>query len=84
VTALAKFIEPMLLLRTDRLPDDGTRWAYQLKLDGYRAIAIRTGRELHLRSRNNNDFSQRYADILKGLAKLPPDTVIDGEIVALD
>jgi ATP-dependent DNA ligase len=37
-----------------------------------------------LRSRNNNDFSQRYADILKGLAKLPPDTVIDGEIVALD
>lgn len=32
----AKFIEPMLLLRTDALPADGGRWEYQLKFDGYR------------------------------------------------
>jgi DNA ligase D-like protein (predicted ligase) len=79
----AKFIEPMLLLRTDRLPEDA-RWGYEVKLDGYRAIAFRSGRELHLRSRNDNDFSVRYAPVMKGLGRLPPETVIDGEIVALD
>ena len=37
----ARFIEPMLLLKTDALPDHGERWAYQLKVDGYRAIAFK-------------------------------------------
>jgi ATP-dependent DNA ligase len=36
----AGFIEPMLLLKTDSLPDD-SRWLYELKLDGYRAIAFK-------------------------------------------
>ena len=80
----AKFIEPMLLLRTDALPNDRERWQYELKVDGYRAIAFKTGGKLHLRSRNNNDFGRRYTGVLKGLAKLPDETVIDGEIVAFD
>ncbi len=80
----ARFIEPMLLLKTDRLPDDSKHWAYELKLDGYRAIAYKTEGDVHLRSRNNNDFSQRYEDGAKALAKLPPETVIDGEVVAVD
>jgi ATP-dependent DNA ligase len=84
MAATARFIEPMLLLRTDKLPADGSRREYQLKLDGYRAIAFKSGRALHLRSRNDNDFSARYAPIVKGLAKLPPETVIDGEVVAID
>jgi bifunctional non-homologous end joining protein LigD len=79
----AGFIEPMLLLRTDALPDD-SRWEYQLKLDGYRAIAFKRRGELHLRSRNNKDFSVRYPGVLHGLARLPDETVIDGEIVAFD
>ncbi len=74
----------MLLLSTDRLPDDPAQWEYQLKLDGYRAIAFKTGKTLHLRSRNDNDFSRRYAAVLPGLANLPDETVVDGEIVALD
>jgi bifunctional non-homologous end joining protein LigD len=80
----AKFIEPMLLLRTDALPDDRERWQYELKMDGYRAIAFKTGDKLHLRSRNDNDFSKRYPGVVKGLAKLPSETVIDGEVVAFD
>ncbi|HEX2445784.1 MAG TPA: non-homologous end-joining DNA ligase [Vicinamibacterales bacterium] len=80
----ARFIEPMLLLRTDKLPDDVTRWQYELKFDGYRAIAFKTGGKLHLRSRHDSDFSRRYPVILKGLARLPDETVIDGEIVAID
>jgi ATP-dependent DNA ligase len=46
----ARFIEPMLLLRTDALPDDPARWDYQLKLDGYRAVAFKTGGKVYLRS----------------------------------
>ena len=74
----------MLLLRTENLPDDLTRWSYQLKLDGYRAIAFRTGGVVHLRSRNDNDFTGRYPAVVRGLAKMPNDTVLDGEVVALD
>ena len=74
----------MLLLRSDTLPDDGARWEYQLKLDGYRAVAFKAGGRLHLRSRNDKDFTRTYPSVLNGLAQLPDDTVIDGEVVALD
>jgi DNA ligase D-like protein (predicted ligase) len=80
----AGFVEPMLLLRTEMLPDDAARWEYQLKFDGYRAVAFKTGGILHVRSRNDNDFTNRYPAIVQGLAKLPNETVIDGELVALD
>ena len=82
--AKARFIDPMLLLRTDSLPNDADRWEYQLKLDGYRAIAFKTGGTVQLRSRNDNDFSIRYSTVMKGLTKLPDETVIDGEVIALD
>ena len=39
---------------------------------------------VQLRSRNDNDFSLRYPAIVKALASLPDETVIDGEVVALD
>ncbi len=73
----------MLLLRADKLPEDAA-WLYQLKLDGYRAIAFRSAGKVHLRSRNDKDFAKRYPEIVKGLAGLPDETVIDGEVVALD
>ena len=79
----AKFIEPMLLLRTEKLPE-GADWLLELKLDGYRALAIKAGGKVHLRSRNDNDFNSRYAGLVKALAPMPDDTVIDGEVVALD
>ena len=73
----------MLLLRTERLPE-GPVWGYEIKLDGYRALAFKTGGKLSLRSRNNNDFALRYPSIAKALASLPDDTAVDGEVVALD
>jgi len=79
----AKFIEPMLLLRTSRLPQ-GKDWTYEIKWDGYRAIAFKTGGKVHLRSRNDNDFATRYPGVTQALSGLPDDTVMDGEIVALD
>jgi DNA ligase D-like protein (predicted ligase) len=73
----------MLLQRTDSLPDS-PQWLYELKLDGYQAIAFKRGGVVHLRSRNDNDFSGRYPGVVKGLAKMPDNTVIDGEIIAFD
>jgi bifunctional non-homologous end joining protein LigD len=78
-----RFIDPMLLLRADSLPS-GNQWLYELKLDGYRAIAFRRNGAINLRSRNDNDFNARYPAVVKALAKLPDNTVIDGEIVAFD
>ena len=73
----------MLLLRTERLPE-GPDWLYELKLDGYRALALKSGGRVQLRSRNNNDFNARYPSLVKVLGSMPDETVIDGEIVALD
>lgn len=73
----------MLLLRTDRLPE-GATWQFEIKLDGYRAIAFKSGGRVQLRSRNDKDFGGKYPAIVKALAAMPDETVIDGEIVALD
>jgi DNA ligase D-like protein (predicted ligase) len=73
----------MLLLRTDSLPS-GEQWLYELKLDGYRAIAFKRNGAIHLRSRNDNDFNGRYPAVVEALAKLPDNSVIDGEVVAFD
>ena len=73
----------MLLLRTDRLPE-GPDWFYELKLDGYRAIAAKGRGIVQLRSRNDNDFNARYPALVEALSTMPDETVIDGEVVALD
>ena len=79
----ARFLQPMLLKRTDKLPE-GNQWLYELKHDGYRGIAFKTGGKLYLRSRNDNDFNVRYPAIAKALSALPNETVVDGEIIAFD
>ncbi len=72
----------MLLLPSETLPE-GPGWTHELKLDGYRAIGIKIRGEVRLRSRNDKDFSRKYPAIAKALT-LPDETVIDGEVVALD
>jgi ATP-dependent DNA ligase len=79
----ASFFEPMLCLATSSLPE-GPEWEYELKLDGYRALAIKTGKHVQLRSRNNKDLGGRFPGVVADLASLPDETVIDGEVVALD
>jgi DNA ligase D-like protein (predicted ligase) len=79
----AEFVEPMALLPTSELPEGGD-WVYEPKLDGYRALALKGENKVQLRSKNNNDFSRRYPEVVKALASLPDETVLDGEVVALD
>jgi bifunctional non-homologous end joining protein LigD len=73
----------MLLLRRDRLPE-GEAWLYEIKLDGYRAIAGRSGSRVILLSRNDNDFAIRFLRIAKALLALPDETLLDGEVAVLD
>jgi bifunctional non-homologous end joining protein LigD len=73
----------MLLRAVPQLPDGGA-WSYELKLDGFRAVAFKTGGRVYLRSRNNTDFNRKYPSIVQALAAMPDETIIDGEVVALD
>ena len=83
VKTKAHFIEPMLLKSTKKLSEGGV-WSYELKLDGFRAVAFKTAGRVHLLSRNNKDFNARYPAVVQALAAMPDETVIDSEIVALD
>ena len=73
----------MLLLRTEKLAE-GPEWVYEIKYDGFRALAIKTDGKVCLKSRNNNDFTSRYPAVANALATIPDETLLDGEIVALD
>jgi hypothetical protein len=64
VKTKARFIQPMLLLRMEKLPE-GADWLYEIKLDGYRILAIKNGGEVRLRSRNNNDFTAHDTDRIR-------------------
>jgi bifunctional non-homologous end joining protein LigD len=79
----AQFIQPMLLLRTERLPE-GADWIDELKLDGYRALAVKSGGRVQLRSRNDKNFNHRYSGLVEAFGRMPDETVLDGEVVALD
>jgi bifunctional non-homologous end joining protein LigD len=75
--------DPMLSESAER-PPEGREWRYELKLDSFRAIGRKSGRRAQLWSRNQKDFTRRFAAVAKVIAGLPNDTVIDGEIAALD
>src|SRR5215831_2128547 len=76
-------LEPMLCIGAE-WPPEGPEWRYELKLDGFRAIGRNSGRSAQLWSRNQKDFARRFPGVVKAMRELPNDTVIDGEIVALD
>ena len=75
------FIEPMKALPVDKLPEGD--WLYEIKFDGYRALAFKDGKGVRLVSRNKKAFNYpELLDVLKSM--LAERMVLDGEIVALD
>jgi bifunctional non-homologous end joining protein LigD len=79
----AKFIPPMKAVSVDYVP--AGKWRLEIKLDGYRAIAVINGGEIELWSRNHKPLTDDYPEVVEALRAVRCATaVIDGEIVALD
>ena len=67
-----------------RAPSSG-HWIYEIKFDGWRALALKGGNQVRLLSRNAKDLGAKFPEILDSIADLNAhDAVIDREIVALD
>jgi len=83
VCARVTFVEPMQCLGVPTLPE-GPEWTYEIKLDGFRLQAVKTAGGTTLYSRRGNVLNAKFQSIADALEGLPEDTVIDGEIVALN
>jgi bifunctional non-homologous end joining protein LigD len=82
---LRKVFPPMLATLTTAPPRDESEWVYELKYDGFRAVAAIAGGELAMWSRNEIDLATRFPKVAAALRKMKvPEIVLDGEIVALD
>jgi bifunctional non-homologous end joining protein LigD len=77
--------EPMLATPAAELPQ-GTEWLFEPKWDGYRALAYVREGDVELRSRRDNDLTERFAEIARALPRAVrnPNCVLDGEVCALD
>ena len=79
-----KFIEPMLAKSVTELPQDRRAWIYEVKVDGYRCLVGKDQSAVKLWSRRGNLFNQDFPGLARACAALPADTLVDGEVVALD
>jgi ATP-dependent DNA ligase len=73
----------MECLATAELPT-GPGWVWEIKLDGYRALAVKDTSGVSLFSRRKKSLNKKFPYIATGLADLPAGTVVDGELVRLD
>jgi bifunctional non-homologous end joining protein LigD len=76
---------PMLATPAEEVPR-GAGWTFEVKWDGYRAIAMLAGGDVALTSRKGNDLTTRFSGVARELPKAvkTPDCVLDGEVSALD
>ncbi|MFZ1688892.1 MAG: DNA ligase D, partial [Flavobacteriales bacterium] len=77
------FIRPMLA-SPDVKPFDDPDWVFEIKWDGYRAVAETGGKDLRLYSRNGLSFLEAYPEVVTELRTIRKRMVIDGEIVAIN
>ena len=76
-------ITPMLASIIEE-PFDGADWIFEIKLDGYRAIAEIEHGKVQLYSRNNLSFNNTFAALISPLETIDHNAVFDGEVVVLD
>ena len=82
----AKFpanLEPMLATLVDK-PFDEDGWTYEIKWDGYRALAYLNKGKVELRSRNNKSFNEKFYPVYNALKKWNIHAVLDGEVIVAD
>ena len=75
--------KPMLATLVDQ-PFDSQEWLFEIKLDGFRAIAELNKKSVEIYSRNFQSFNERFPTLVQHLQHLNLDAILDGEIVALD
>ncbi len=78
-----KTIAPMLATLVDK-PFDEPGWQYEIKWDGYRALAFINKQKVSLLSRNNKSFDEKFYPIHKELSGWEINAVLDGEVVVLN
>ena len=78
-----KNIKPMLATLVDK-PFEEPGWQYEIKWDGYRALAHVNKGKVSLLSRNNKSFDEKFYPIYQELQSWEINTVVDGEVVVLD
>ncbi|HEX8171763.1 MAG TPA: DNA ligase D [Thermoanaerobaculia bacterium] len=82
---LRKVFPPMLATLADAAPPDEENWTYELKYDGFRAVAAVVGGEVAMLSRNELDLAPRFPRTFAALGKIKArEVVLDGEVVVLD
>ena len=81
--AMPQKIEPMLATLVAAPPDE-SGWQYEMKWDGYRALAYLNGQEVSILSRNQKSFDEKFYPIHKALQQWNVRAVVDGEIVVLN
>ena len=82
-SALPEFVEPMKAKLVESLSSGD--WIYEIKFDGYRALALRGGSDTRVLSRNEKDLGRMFSEVRDSVSALDvQDVIIDGEIVALD
>ncbi len=82
-TEMPQEIKPMLATLIDK-PFDAKEWIFEIKWDGYRALAVIQKNATHLYSRNFQLFDKRFPALLDDLHSIHEDALLDGEIVVLD
>lgn len=75
-----KNVKPMLATLVDK-PFNDKDWIFEIKWDGYRALAYLDGKNVNLVSRNEKSFNERYSTLVSELKNLNTNAVLDGEIV---
>ncbi len=76
---------PPMLAETAEAPFSKKGWVFEIKLDGYRMRAVREGGQARLLTRNGNDATAAFPELVRPLEALPYDGLImDGELVVLD
>ena len=82
-SSMPQNIVPMLATLINE-PFDNDDWLFEIKWDGYRAVAYCDGKNVSLVSRNLKPFTKKYVPVAKALEELKLKAVFDSEIVAVD
>ena len=82
-TAFYTSLKPMLATLIDK-PFDEEGWLYEIKWDGYRAVAFMNKKTIELKSRNDKSFDEKFYPVYDALKAWGVNAIVDGEIVVVN